>query len=203
MLNDSLSFFSESLSSSAPTPGGGGASALAGALAAALASMVCNLTTGKKKYAEFESDIQRIMADAETYRKELLLLIDSDAKAFEPLSKAYSIPKDDPQRGEIMENALRTACEPPRQMMKLCAKVIELLAELSDKGSTLAISDVGVGAALARAALMGASLNIFINAKSMADRDYAAKLTYEADALLEEYSTFGDSIFYKVKSKLS
>ena len=122
--------FTEVLASAAPVPGGGGASSLVGAVGCALASMVGNLTTGKKKYAEYEADICRILSDAETLKAELLDLIDKDAECFEPLSRAYGIPKDEPNRDSIMEEALHQACTAPLSIMRAAAKVIELHAEL-------------------------------------------------------------------------
>ncbi len=204
-MEDNMSFrelnlddFSEILASSEPVPGGGGASALAGAVGAALGSMVCNLTTGKKRYAQYEEDIQRIIKEASVLRAELLGLIDGDAEAFAPLAKAYSIPKDAPERQEVMEAALREACRPPLDIMKACSRVIELHSELSGKGSAIAISDVGGGAVIAKAALKGASLNVFINTKAMTDREYAERISEEADAMLEKYCPMADETFEKV-----
>lgn len=195
--------FSEVLASSEPVPGGGGASALIGALGAALASMVANLTTGKKKYAEFEPDIQRILKKAAELREALLPLIDEDAKCFEPLSKAYGLPKDDPDRDAVMEDALRLACTAPLAIMKTAAKVIDLHAELAVKGSTLMISDVGVGVLCCKTALMGASLSIFINVRLMKDQAYADALKDETDALLEKYCPLSDKVYAQVLEKLS
>lgn len=195
--------FSEVLASSEPVPGGGGASALIGALGAALASMVANLTTGKKKYAEFEPDIQRILKKAAELREALLPLIDEDAKCFEPLSKAYGLPKDDPDRDAVMEDALRLACTAPLAIMKTAAKVIDLHAELAVKGSTLMISDVGVGVLCCKTALMGASLSIFINVRLMKDHAYADALKDETDALLEKYCPLSDKVYAQVLEKLS
>lgn len=194
--------FTRELASAAPVPGGGGASALVGAVGAALASMVGNLTTGKKKYAQFEPDIQRILAEAETLRKSLLKLMDKDAACFEPLSKAYSLSKDDPKYAETMESALRLACTAPMEIMHTAAKAISLHEELTEKGSTLMQSDVGVGVLCCKTALMGASLNIYINISSMADRAYAENLKAEADGLLNKYCPLADETYEKVLSKL-
>ena len=106
-----VSAFAEALASKAPVPGGGGVSALVGALGASLASMVGNLTSGKKKYAQYEGEIQSILTKAEELRVLLLALADADAEAFEPLSRAYSIPKDAPDRTAVMDAALRTAAQ--------------------------------------------------------------------------------------------
>ena len=194
--------FTEVLASSEPVPGGGGASALVGAIGTSLASMVGNLTAGKKKYAEFEEDIQRILAKADELRLVLLTLIDEDAKCFEPLSKAYGLPKDDPNRDEVMENALRLACTAPLAIMKTAAQVIELHAELAVKGSSIMISDVGVGVLCCKTALMGASLNIFINLRLMKNLEYAASLKAETDALLSKYCARADKIYADVFEKL-
>ncbi|MFB0920626.1 MAG: cyclodeaminase/cyclohydrolase family protein [Oscillospiraceae bacterium] len=195
--------FSEALASNEPVPGGGGASALIGALGAALASMVANLTTGKKKYAEFEHDIQRILIKAAELRKALLPLIDEDAKCFEPLSKAYSLPKDDPNRDAVMEDALRLACTAPLAIMKTAAEAIELHEELVLKGSALMISDVGVGVLCCKTALMGASLSVLINVRLMKDRAYADALKSETDTLLGKYCPLSDSIYARVLEKIS
>lgn len=202
MLESSLSDFTNLLASRAPVPGGGGAGALAGALASALSSMVCALTTGKKRYAAFEGDIQRIASEAEALRIELLGDIDRDAQAFEPLSKAYSIPKDAPERKEVMEAALRAASEPPMDIAVSCGKVLELLSELSEKGSAIAVSDVGVGAQLARAALLSALLNVRINVKSMTDRDYAEGLKERMEYLEARYIPLAEETYKKVLTRI-
>lgn len=194
----SASSFTEVLASSEPVPGGGGASALVGAIGTALASMVGNLTTGKKKYAEYEADIQRILASADALRSNLLLLIDEDAKCFEPLSKAYGLPKEDPTRDEIMENALRFACTAPLNIMKTASEAIELHAELAVKGSSIMLSDVGVGVLCCKTALMGASLNILINVRLMKNREYAEALNTEVDTMLLKYCELADQTYSSV-----
>ena len=194
--------FTEVLASSEPVPGGGGASALVGAIGTALASMVGNLTTGKKKYAEYEDDIQRILKKADDLRNTLLPQIDEDAKCFEPLSKAYGLSKDDPSREEVMENALRIACTAPLAIMKTAAEAIELHAELAVKGSTLMLSDVGVGVLCCKTALMGASLSIFINVRLMKNRDFAEALKTETDSLLIKYCELADKTYADVFEKL-
>ena len=194
--------FVDALASKAPVPGGGGASALVGAVGTALGSMVGNLTVGKKKYADVEADILAIMDKAAALQKELLRLVDEDAVVFEPLSKAYGIPKDDPNREKIMEEALKTACSVPMDIMRACTKAIELHEELAAKGSALALSDVGVGVVFCKSALMGASLNVFINTKSMTDKTYAAGIETEADALLTKYCALADAIYGSVISRL-
>lgn len=177
----SIDKFLEELSSGAPVPGGGGASALMGGVASSLCSMVANLTTGKKKYAEYQPDIDRILARTADLTNEITELIEKDAEAFEPLSKAYSIPKEEPGRDEILENALRVASDAPYEIVAKTLEVADLIEELSVKGSRLAISDVGVAAAACRAAAMGASMNVYINTKLMKDREYALAMNEKTD----------------------
>jgi formiminotetrahydrofolate cyclodeaminase len=194
--------FVEVLASKEPVPGGGGASALVGAVGVALGNMVGSLTVGKKKYANVEADIVRLQRDATVLQNELLRLIDLDAEDFAPLAAAYSIPKYDPTRADVMEIALRNACETPLAIMRETAKAINLLAEFAEKGSSLALSDAAVGAVFCRAALQGASFNVFINTKSMSDRAYAERLNAEADALLSEYPQKAEEISNSVYKKL-
>lgn len=179
--------FAEVLASKAPVPGGGGAAALVGALGVALCSMVGNLTVGRKKYAAYEEDVKAMLAKGEGIRARLLELVDKDAEAFEPLSKAYSIPKDDPTRNETLESVTKFACEAPVKMMSACCEAIELLEEMLEKGSVTLVSDVGCGALCCMAALESASMNIFVNTKTLLDREAAAALDGQADAMLTEY----------------
>lgn len=182
-----LDAFTEALASKDAVPGGGGAAALAGALAAALGSMVCNLTTGKKKYAEYEADIASALEKLELTRKYMLRLIDEDAKAFAPLKKYLSLPADDPERAAHMDSALRVACFIPTEVMYTAAQAAETLRSLADKGAKGAISDVGVGLELCRAAMRAARLNILINAAGMTDDVFAMTLRRECELVFEQY----------------
>ncbi|MCL2227190.1 MAG: cyclodeaminase/cyclohydrolase family protein [Oscillospiraceae bacterium] len=202
LVNKTCSEYVEVLASKESVPGGGSASALAGAIGMALGTMVGSLTVGKKKYADVEAEIKDIMAKAGDIQKELLHLVDLDAVNFEPLSKVYGIPKDDPNRVSIMEEALRTACSVPMDIMRVCARAIELQKTFADKGSVLAISDAGVGVVVCKAALQGASLNVFINSQAMTDKKYASSLEAEADALLNKYCPMADEIFDSVAKRL-
>lgn len=186
MLKKPATQFLSELSSNAPVPGGGGASAAVGAFAAALGMMVTNLTIGKKKYADYEEEVKAVRDRLEGLRDQLIDLVDGDAVAFEPLSKAYSIPKDDPERDTIMENALYEASVVPMSIMETVLAAAKELEILVAKGSKLAVSDVGVGILFAQAAIEGASLNVYINTKSMKDRERAAALDAKADAIIAE-----------------
>ena len=150
MLEKPATQFLSELSSNAPVPGGGGASAAVGAFAAALGMMVTNLTIGKKKYADYEEEVKAVRDRLEGLRDQLIDLVDGDAVAFEPLSKAYSIPKDDPERDTIMENALYEASVVPMSIMETVLAAAKELEVLVEKGSKLAVSDVGSVSSLLR-----------------------------------------------------
>ena len=198
MIEKTVTAFTEELASPAPVPGGGGASALAGAIGISLGDMVGELTTGKKKYADVEEDIQSLMRRAQALRVRLLEYVDGDAEAFAPLAKAYGIPKDDPGRDAVMESALQVACSVPMDILRACAEAIDIIDEFAAKGSRLAISDAGCGAILCKSAMQAASLNIYINTRSMKDRACAQALEAEADALLSKYTKRADDIYNAV-----
>lgn len=198
--------FVDILASKAPVPGGGGASALVGAIGMALGNMVGSLTVGKKKYADVEADIISLKEKADELQKDLLLLVQKDAECFEPLSKAYGMPKSTPEeikeKERVMEIVLKDACEVPLDIMKKCCEAIELIEQFALKGSVIAISDAGVAAGFAGAALKGASLNVFINTKSMKDRETADKYNNMANAMINEYSARADKVFNQVMEGL-
>lgn len=195
--------FIEVLSSKAPVPGGGGASALIGAIGMALGNMVGSLTVGKKKYADVEDDIKALMEKSEALMDRLEGLVDKDAEAFEPLAHAYSLPKETEEekakKAEVMEKALLAASEAPLEIMETCCEAIELVEEYASKGSRLAVSDAGVAAIALRSALMGASLNVFINTGSMADREKAKELEKKAEDMIDAYGKKAEEIFLEVK----
>ena len=176
--------FSEKLFSKEPVPGGGGAAALVGALAASLAGMVGNYTTGKKSYAAYEDDIQAALVSAEASRAALIALVDEDAAAFEPLSRAYGIPKGSEGREDALEEATKAALLPPLKMARETARLVDVLEVLGEKGSKMLRSDVGCGAHLAAAALRCAAMNVSVNTRTLADRAYAAEVDAEVADLL-------------------
>ena len=198
--------FVEILSTKAPVPGGGGASALVGAIGTALGNMVGSLTVGKKKYADVEADIIALKEKADALQKDFLHLVEEDARVFEPLSKAYGMPKDTveekAEKARVMEIVLKDACSVPMEIMKKCCEAIDIIEEFAEKGSVIALSDAGVGAAFCKAALLGASLNVFINTKSMTNRDYAEALNREAEDMIATYSEKADTVFESVTNRL-
>lgn len=198
-----LDQFLGKLASNSPVPGGGGASALAGALGIALGNMVGALTVGKKKYAGVEAEIVSVNEKACALRGELLELAGKDAEAFEPLAAAYSIPKDDPGKDAVMEKALREAAEVPLSIMKKCCEAIALTAVYAEKGSAIAISDAGCAAAMCRAALESAALNVYINTKSMQDRQLAESMNREAAGMLEKYCRMASQIYETITGEVT
>ena len=202
----SCSEFVEVLASKAPVPGGGGASAMVGALETALGNMVGSLTVGKKKYAAVEEEMWALKDRCDRLQKDFLHLVERDAEVFEPLARAYSMPKnteeEKAEKARVMEIVLRDACSVPMEIMEKCCEAIDIIAVFAEKGSVIAISDAGVGAAFAKAALKGASLNVYINTKSMADRALAAELNAKCDRMLEEYTGKADAIFDNVLGRL-
>lgn len=202
LIDKSCREFTLALAAKEPVPGGGGAAALAGALGAALGSMVAVYTAGKKKYAAYEADIQSAMKQAAALQNRLLALADEDAEAFLPLSAAYAIPKDAPGRAAALEDAALNACKAPREIAVLCGEAIGLLEELLEKGSVLLASDVGCGALLCGAALESAALNVFVNTGTLQDREQARAIEAEMDGLLERYGPKAAHIAREVRRRL-
>ncbi|MCI9037694.1 MAG: cyclodeaminase/cyclohydrolase family protein, partial [Oscillospiraceae bacterium] len=126
--------------------------------------------------------------------------IAADAKGFEPLAKAYGIPKDDPNRGQILEDATVVACQVPMKIMELCCESLDAIQVFAEKGSRLAVSDAGCGAVCVKAALQAASLNVFINTKTLQNRELAGEMNKKCLDMLEKYCAMADGIFETVKA---
>lgn len=197
-----LQYFIEKLSSASPVPGGGGASALIGAIGVSLCSMVANLTSGKEKYAPYQEDIEKILIRTADSIRNLLDYIQRDADVFEPLSAAYHIPKDQPDRDIILENALISACSVPMKILKEVYAVSDIMLQLYSKGSRLALSDVGVAASACRCAMEGAVMNIYINTKLMKNRTFASETNLEAETLLKNGTLLCDELYHKISYEL-
>lgn len=199
-------FISE-LATKAPTPGGGGASAYCGALASALASMVGNLTVGKKKYASVETEVEQALEELADLREGLIALIDADAQAFEPLAASWKMPASTPREQEIKRRATQAAlvdaCAVPLEIMGACAKVIVLCEFMAHNGSVMALSDTGVAALFAQAALEGASLNIIINAQSLEDEAIATDFMTKQRVLIETYGNKARETYLFVRAQLA
>ena len=192
--------FVKVLASSEPVPGGGGASALVGAIGTALGNMVGSLTVGKKKYADVEAEIIALKAKCDGLQDMFLAQIAADAKGFEPLAKAYGIPKDDPNRDQVLEEATMVACQVPMKIMELCCESLDAIEVFAAKGSRLAVSDAGCGAVCVKAALQAASLNVFINTKTLKNREAAEAMNKKCLDMLDKYCALADKIFDTVKA---
>ena len=201
-----ISEYLEVLSSKAPVPGGGGASALAGALGNALGQMVVNLTVGKKKYAEVEEEMQKYLTDLKTMQQEFLHLSDRDAEVFAPLAECYRLPSTTPEEKEhkdaVMEEKLLDASMVPVEIMEKSLELLEILDVLSDKGSRMAVSDVGVAVQFTRTALLGAVMNVYINTKSMKNREKAEEINQKAKRMIKIVTSQADEIYEKVLAQL-
>lgn len=202
MIDNTLNEFTGLLAAKTSVPGGGGASALVASVGIALGNMVGQFTVGKKKYIEVEEEIKALMAKSEELRVKLLNCIDQDAIAFEPLSKAYSLPKDAPNRDEIMEQCLKDAAKVPFKILELACEAVDLQKDFADKGSVIMISDAATGVAMLQGAIKGAAINVKINTKSMKDRKYADDLDAQVEKLVFEYSAKAESIYNDVLGRL-
>ena len=194
--------FAALLASDSPAPGGGGAAALGAALGAALSGMVGALTIGKKSYAPVEAEIKTAMTELEALRLRLLDMVQADAEGFEPLADAYKLPKDTANRDAILESATLRACQAPLETMELCCRALEQVAVMAEKGSKMAVSDTGCGAALLKAGLDAAALNVYINTKSLQDRAEADRLNTACRQMQQRYGALAEQIYHDVESAL-
>lgn len=194
--------FTRFLASAEPVPGGGGAAALVGALGVALGNMVAALTLGKPKYAEVEAEVAELRRRGEVLQERLLEQINADAEGFRPLAEAYKLPKDEPRRAEILEQATLRACGTPMEIMELGAAAIPVIAELASKGSRMAVSDAGCAAAAVRAAVEMAYLNLLINTRSLRGREQAEALNARGQELLTRVGRQTEGVRSQVEARL-
>jgi formiminotetrahydrofolate cyclodeaminase len=204
--NSSIQTFLDDLASERPTPGGGGAAAVSGAIGAALVSMVANLTIGKKNYEAVWQDLEAVNAKAVALRAELIRAIDEDVVAFNAVMGAYGLPRatDDEKakRAAAIQAALKDATLAPLRAVKACFEVIRLSAAAAEKGNLNVISDAGVAVLSANAGLRSAALNVFINAKAIKDRDFAEKQIAEVNALLAQAAATTEAVYQTVRTKI-
>ena len=204
--DSSIATFLDDLASERPTPGGGGAAAVSGAIGAALVSMVANLTIGKKNYEAVWEDLETVNARAEALRAELTGAIEEDVAAFNAVMGAYGLPRgteeDKAKRGASIQAALKDATLAPLRAVKACFEVIRLSAAVAEKGNFNVISDAGVAVLTANAGLRSAALNVFVNAKAIKDRDFAEKQIAEVNALLAQAAETTESVYQTVRTKI-
>lgn len=207
MVDKSCRDFIEVLASKAPVPGGGGAAALGGAIGMALCNMVGNLTVGKKKYADVEPEVKELLEKGYKIISELEALVDKDAEVFEPLSRAYGLPKNTPEeikfKEETLEKCSKDACSVPMEIMRKSYEGIKILKRMGEIGSMLAISDVGCGVVFMKAALISGKLNVIINLNTIKDQDFVKSAKEEMDHLVNDGCKIADETLELVISKLT
>ena len=198
--------FLNELASKSATPGGGSAAAIMGAQGAALISMVCNLTIGKPKFAEVEADMQALLSDAEALRQQLTDFIQADVDVFKRVMAAYGLPKetdeDKTARSAAIQAVMKDATDVPLECARACAKVIALSQIAADKGNPNVISDAGAGLMAAYGGLKIAALNVYINAGSLKDREFADAKLAELAAIMQDAETSTEIIYQAIKAKL-
>ncbi len=201
-----VQIFLDELASKASTPGGGSAAAVMGAMGAALVSMVCNLTVGKKNYESVEADLKKVLTKAEDLRGRLTDMIRADVEVFDQVMGAYGMPKDTDEqkaaRSEAIQVALQAATDVPLQCARACVEAIDLSAEVAEKGNKNVISDAGVAVLAAYAALRSAALNVYINAGGIKDKAFAEQRLAELEKILAGSDKRTEEIYALVKSKL-
>ncbi len=207
MIKDSdLQTFLDQLASQASTPGGGSAAAIMGAMGAALVSMVCNLTIGKKNYAAVEGDLKQVLQKSEELRQRLTEMVNDDVRVFNEVMSAYGMPRETEEqksaRGAAIQQALKDATVVPLACAKACAEVIDLSRTAAEKGNRNVISDAGVAVMAAYGALKSAALNVYINVGNIKDGDFAEAMRSELESILGRCEAAAQEIFELVKSKL-
>jgi formiminotetrahydrofolate cyclodeaminase len=202
----SIQLFLEELASHDATPGGGSAAAVMGATAAALTSMVCNLTIGKPKYSAVESDMKALLVKSEVLREKFTAMIKADVEGFNQVMQAYGLPKESVEdkecRTAAIQAALKEATEVPLACARASAEVILLSKEAAEKGNTNVITDAGVSVVSAYAALKSSALNVYINVGSISDKRYGAEKLAELEKILVKAEVSVDLIYESVKGQL-
>jgi formiminotetrahydrofolate cyclodeaminase len=202
----SIDEFLDRLASGDPTPGGGSAAAIIGAMGAALVSMVCNVSFGKKGYEAAEPELRAVLAKSEALRRRLSGMVAEDVAAFDGLMAAYKLPKaseeEKAHRADTIQTTLKRATEVPLECARACSEVVDLARRAAHHGYKHVISDAGVGVAAADAALKSAALNVFINAPLLKDRRFADAAVAEIERLVEASGADSEATYAAVRAKL-
>lgn len=207
MTQSSVEKFLDDLAGGNPTPGGGSAAAIMGAMGAALVSMVCNVTIGKKGYEAVEAEMRSVLSESERVRRRLTAMVAEDIAAFDSILAAYKLPKateeDKAARVAAIQAGLRRATEVPLDCARVCAEVIALARRASEQGYLNVISDGGVGVLAGFTGLRSAALNVYINVPALKDRAFAERATDELEKLLEFCGAESEAVYRIVRDKLS
>ena len=206
MIEQSCTSWLADLASSKPAPGGGGAAALVGAVGVSLGAMVGSLTIGKKKYIDVEEEMKELVERSKELSLKLQSMVKADAEAFLPLSDAYRMPsgtdEEKAAKEQAIQMALTGATEVPLNILILCAEAMELMVEFQKKGSRLAISDAGCGAAMCKAAMESAKLNVYINLKLMKDEEKVRQYQAKMDEAFIRGMALADQVYREVEEEL-
>lgn len=207
MLADkSLRTFLDELASSTPAPGGGSVAALSGALGAALVSMVCNLTVGKKKYEAVQEEVAALLERSEALRHRLTALLDEDVRAYTAVSQAYKMPRETEDQKEAREQAIQKALKEatliPMQVAEACVEVLDLCLPTAEKGNVNAVSDAGVAALAAETGLRSAALNVLINLNLIQDEAFVRGQRAKLDSLLAGKPELKERVYQLAVEKL-
>ena len=205
--SNTIKNYLDELSTNSPTPGGGNVSAFCGALACSLGMMVCNLTIGKKKYAEVENEMKGISIKLEGFKSDFLKLADEDNKAFEQVMDAFRLPKETEEeketRSDRIETATIQAATVPTRVIETCRTIIPLIRAIVSKGNKNSLSDAGVAAALLKASAEGAYQNVMINCSSLSNKTYAAEFLKKSEIIFNEVKMYSESILNEIKKSLT
>ena len=206
LTNKPVNEFLGELASASPALGGGSVAALSGALGAALVSMVCNLTIGRKKYAAVEAEMRGILAQSEALREQLTQLLEADVAAFTQVSEAMKLPRDTEEqkatRTAQLQTALKHATAVPMRIAEACVKVIDLCKPVAEMGNANAVSDAGVAVLAAESGLRAAALNVMINLAWLDDEAFVTEQDQKLRQLLENKAGIKEDVYELVASKL-
>ncbi|MDZ4844724.1 MAG: glutamate formimidoyltransferase [Chitinophagales bacterium] len=203
LVNMNLRAFANETASESPAPGGGSIAAYVGSLGVSLATMVANLSAGKK---EWETRTEEFSAHAEkgqALKEKLLKLVDEDTKAFNAIMAAYQLPKGSQERKDALQKATRHAIEVPFEVMKTSLASFDLIQAMAENGNQNSISDAGVGALCARTAVLGAWLNVKINVGGLDDKEFVKSILAEGEKMAGQADVQEKEILKVVASKIS
>ncbi len=206
LIDKTISQFLDELASNSPAPGGGSVAALAGAVGAALASMVCNLTIGKKKYADVQDEMKAVVGQTELLRKELTQLIDKDTEAFNAVMAAFGLPKGTEEelatRSAAIQEATKAATLVPLSVMRTCEKALLHARTVAQKGNKNSASDAGVAALMLQAGCAGAALNVRINLGGLNDATFAQQITQQTDETIRNVEKTTREVLVEVEKSI-
>lgn len=206
LIDQTISQFLDELASNSPAPGGGSVAALAGATGAALTSMVCNLTIGKKKYADVQNEMITVVQRSELLRKELTTLIDKDTEAFNTVMAAFGLPKGTEQEQAAWSTAIREATKSatliPLGVMRVCQQALHYAKTVAQKGNKNSASDAGVAALMLQASCAGAALNVRINLNGLTDPAFVQQISQQYKDVIQSVEALTREVLEEVEKSI-